>query len=347
MDIVDRTITGHTVQGPTKAESGDHRPNFASLQQDGIRMRLILPSVFAVTKWCERPLTTSEALSALDLPATLIQKWNAGMQKVVLKHLTSPVKIVTAVARCIREFLITREHLLRGTVKRSWASTNLVSEVHPAHVPSIVHTRTAKRAKKNTVGIEVKNASTESQAGEHIAWGELTRIRMQDYSIRDWLNKSTATESAVKCDDAEVPTHLWDYRIFFLLGESQLQTKHTRAFKTLRYAMWKRWRQNVLTSWKIWWEQQASKIRAVAGKKSASCYIREEPKRACTPGAQAFGRGSKGLLFSFDDGLKHTFGNCPWSGAKLDIRAQSDDHPAMKSGRAGHHRNDGRQNRGH
>ncbi|KAL7576334.1 hypothetical protein ACA910_018150 [Epithemia clementina (nom. ined.)] len=76
------------------------------------------------------------------------------------------------------------------------------------------------------------------------------------------MDESTATETAVKPDDAEVPVRPWDKRVLYLLGENQMCTWHHRAFKLLREAMWRRWKKCVISSWLIWWWSKQSKLAA-------------------------------------------------------------------------------------
>ncbi|KAL7580181.1 hypothetical protein ACA910_012932 [Epithemia clementina (nom. ined.)] len=112
-----------------------------------------------------------------------------------------------------------------------------------------------------------------------ITWAMVTAERMRAYSKQDNIEGTTATESAVKRDDAEVPTHLWDSRMLYLLNSRALTRQHRQAFDLLRQVMWQRWRRNVLVSWRRWWEDHRTSLMSIDS--DVAEIIRDHGRRAC------------------------------------------------------------------
>ncbi|KAL7565772.1 hypothetical protein ACA910_010210 [Epithemia clementina (nom. ined.)] len=88
-------------------------------------------------------------------------------------------------------------------------------------------------------------------------------------------NTSPAVELAVKHDKAEVPTHLWDERVAYLLGLDLLQEVHHWAFRTVRTAMLRRWKRNVCRSWRDWWDAHGDYLKGSQPKSWALIHQQE------------------------------------------------------------------------
>ncbi|KAL7574612.1 hypothetical protein ACA910_002965 [Epithemia clementina (nom. ined.)] len=91
---------------------------------------------------------------------------------------------------------------------------------------------------------------------------------MRHFLLSDYEVETTAAEKATKRDDAEVPEHLWNYRIAYLLGTKALDPSQQKALNLLRTTMLLRWKKNVLNSWRKWWS-----TTRMTGRKSNLCEL--------------------------------------------------------------------------
>jgi hypothetical protein len=171
------------------------------------RPRFKLASVFTPTKFCRQALTLKESLVAADIPLELLATAPDHTQFVLLSLMHCPVKIVSSLAQCCRIFFslggggISR-HLKRATM--SDMSLGGTQNKHPR--------LTQEEKVVIPIGVESMRIWWE---GNTATLAHLSKSHMSSYTPPV---TTTITELAVKSDSADVPIHLWDNQIAFLLG---------------------------------------------------------------------------------------------------------------------------------
>ncbi|KAL7556817.1 hypothetical protein ACA910_002294 [Epithemia clementina (nom. ined.)] len=153
--------------------------------------------------------------------------------------LTTPIKVVTALARVLEAFY--QNSMAQG-------DTNPAKQL-------VLWSQQDPTQNKRVRMCERESGTTTLLVAPLQAWAWATQMGMREYAGQTTMDTttSTATESAVKHDKVDVPVHLWDNQIAFLLNLSKLTEAHRKAFNLLRQTMPRRWQRNMATSWKQWW----------------------------------------------------------------------------------------------
>ena len=228
-DLIHKTRTSKRVRPGTDAFRIGNSPVVAmeTLQKDR-RKKWILPTVFGKDALVKRTLEGDEVCSSLDVPAALFKQWNDATIETVARELTAPIKMAAALGSCISKWSTHREK----------------------STPRTGDTEMINRASVNVCNEVDEDAGPTFDSAE----------RMRGY-VRT-IGEEVSAEKAVKHDKAAVPIHLWNDRIRYLLGLTQLEEHHLRAFDALRNVMLTRWKRNVRTSWFKWWSQYESTIKS-------------------------------------------------------------------------------------
>jgi hypothetical protein len=91
--------------------------------------------------------------------------------------------------------------------------------------------------------------------------------RLEHEIFKDYILNAKAeaihAEKAVKAENAEIPTFLWDDRIAFLRKQSHLSTLEVAASNVIRNALHRHWTKLVVRSWWEWWTQHQEHIKHV------------------------------------------------------------------------------------
>ncbi|KAL7574419.1 hypothetical protein ACA910_015794 [Epithemia clementina (nom. ined.)] len=212
----------------------------------------IVPTVFG-QQLCHRPLLTKEQAMCFDIPVVTLNGRSDQMIETLISNITAPVKIADCLAQDLRNAFLQlmatqqeRIHLKRLHHLANWdtpQSDKLLSARHHKHIKPMFtneeHTPTCT-----------------------LSWATQTISRMATFSLQNYDVQTTATEKAVKRDDAEVPEHLWNFRIALLLGTTELNQQQYRSANILRQAMLRWWKRNVLRSWGVWWRTHQASIRS-------------------------------------------------------------------------------------
>ncbi|KAL7555436.1 hypothetical protein ACA910_008056 [Epithemia clementina (nom. ined.)] len=187
------------------------------------------------------------------------------MSLAVVRGLTAPIKITTAVARVIKAHYQTV--MRRGEMGLSKRRANEDNTF--IHLSKRQHT------------VEGSTPSPVFGPDPTQGWAWATQQQMKNFEGPKNLEitTSTATKSVVKHDKADVPVHLWDDRVAFILSLDAITPKHQNAFNLLQQAMLNRWRRNVIGSWKHWWCKYQTAIQQ--NKPSYHKLIRRRGITAC------------------------------------------------------------------
>ena len=246
-DLLDKRQTGKRVREDFESphSSLKNQVDCATIQKK--RKKLwTLPTVFGSMR-TKRCLTVSEASSCLDVPSSLAKKLNESTSEVVVRELTSPIKVAAALGACLVEWTKKRR-------RREEEDDN-----------SSPRSRESKQSRVQCGVALTLNATTgdgpNSIAREAPLSTNTRRDRMQAYQRLKDTGADTTTEKAVKHDKAAVPVELWDDRVRYLLGLSKIDDRHRRAFTKMRSVMLRRWKRNVLRSWVDWWNKNKDKIK--------------------------------------------------------------------------------------
>ncbi|KAL7575180.1 hypothetical protein ACA910_018670 [Epithemia clementina (nom. ined.)] len=208
--------------------------------------RIKLSTVYGKGAFCFRRLTGREAAQCWDLPGVTIKPWTEAMQSITAQNIETPVKVAASLGRCLRACL---RVLDTPGIKRHCDVEDPLSQ-----------------SGQEIAGDEGRECVGKKQRTQDIAApDEVLRYnpgyaRMDGYTLRVDM-EDTSTKSAVKHDHAEVPTHLWNDRVQYLLGIQNLSAVHLWAFDMMRAAMLRRWRRNVVTLWHDWWSTHSEAIK--------------------------------------------------------------------------------------
>ncbi|KAL7556348.1 hypothetical protein ACA910_006152 [Epithemia clementina (nom. ined.)] len=263
IDLVDRTRSGQKL---SKRDSLGEAPNqIPFLALLSFTTEFVLPTVFGEAK-CLRTLTAQEIMSCLDMPATVTKTWNDDTRRAVARALTAPVKVADALGNHICRFVLLMAKTTNGATSKR---TSPLYEMRPS---KRVHDSDGDFNRTATV---VQSSS----------WAYQSRVRFATFSLGTYELDSTVVKKGAKNDDAEVPTHLWDFRIVFLLGVDPLLPTQLKAAGTLRKVILRRWKHNVLLSWGEWWRATYSALRRHQG--GSLDLIWNRGVRACNHATQA------------------------------------------------------------
>ncbi|KAL7573915.1 hypothetical protein ACA910_001928 [Epithemia clementina (nom. ined.)] len=108
---------------------------------------------------------------------------------------------------------------------------------------------------------------------------------MAGYQLKTDQGK-TATELAVKHDNAIVLEHLWNDGIALFLDLYVLEAKHEKAFTLLQKVMLRWWQANVQLLWQTWWNRYQGVLTSNLGTEVAHL-IHEQGEQACRHARQA------------------------------------------------------------
>ncbi|KAL7561660.1 hypothetical protein ACA910_018550 [Epithemia clementina (nom. ined.)] len=204
---------------------------------------MLLPTVYGNTL-CSRPLKEKEIALALDLPSTITKDWNDDMLRAANHALTMSVKIADYLAQRVHNFLAT-----------VLVSANLVQPGEKHLLQTVEGDDAFERGSKRPRVAGQINQELCSEQPPVMSWATLTIERMKTFLLSNYHSGSTVVEKAAKNDDAEVPVHLWDFRIAFLMGVRRLEPREQRAVATLRNLLVRRWKWSVFRSWNKWWKE--------------------------------------------------------------------------------------------
>ena len=243
-DLVDKKQTGKRVRDDAESSLTSLKdPVDCETVQKKRKKLWTLPTVFG-SMLTKRRLTVAEASSCLDVPSSLSKKLNESTSEVVIRELTSPIKVAAALGACLVEWTKKRT---REEAENSSSQGQLQSK----------RNRTER-------AVDTTDPSANDGVGRldlTSSTSRLHRDRMKDYLRLIETGQDTNTEKAVKHDKAAVPVELWDDRVRYLLGLPRLEDRHRRAFAKLRARMLRRWKRNVLRSWVDWWDNNNSSIK--------------------------------------------------------------------------------------
>ncbi|KAL7565720.1 hypothetical protein ACA910_005414 [Epithemia clementina (nom. ined.)] len=143
------------------------------------------------------------------------------MKGTLSRNLTTPIKVASALGRCIQD-AIWRIHwdAKRPRAPDFGVSASEDDTGQAKYRPcKKVHIQMAEKAQEDTV----------MPGGQAVA-------RMQGYTPSPDL-ENTATELAVKNNDAEAPVYLWNDWVCYLLGVTSLESSHLQALELLRHVI--------------------------------------------------------------------------------------------------------------
>ena len=245
-DLLDKKQTGKRVREDIEpsSETNKNQVDCETIQKK--RKKLwTLPTVFGSMR-TKRRLTVSEVSSCLDVPSSLAKTMNESTSEVVVRELTSPIKVAAAIGACLVEWTKKRDRINE-------------EEDDGYKFPSIKRSRLSAEMTVNQQKSELNAGTVDPVASidsaSSMSRGLFRRDRLNDYRRPKDTGVDTTSEKAVKHDKAAVPVDLWDDRVRYLLGHARLQDNHRRAFAILRSAMLRRWKRNVIRSWVDWWNK--------------------------------------------------------------------------------------------
>ncbi|KAL7555829.1 hypothetical protein ACA910_015234 [Epithemia clementina (nom. ined.)] len=153
------------------------------------------------------------------------------MIEMLISNITAPVKIADCLAQDLRNAFL---QLMATQQER----------IHFKRPHHLAHPGTSQSDKPLSARQYKRIKTTVMNEGHTptytLSWAAQTISRKATFSLQNYDVPTTATEKAVKRDDAEVPEHFWNFRIAFLLGTTELNQQQYRSAAVLRQAMLRR-----------------------------------------------------------------------------------------------------------
>ncbi|KAL7577998.1 hypothetical protein ACA910_007614 [Epithemia clementina (nom. ined.)] len=244
--LVDQTITGKHCEPPGKNDFDcfEHKLHFHCLVKNKDPY-FKLPCVFAPAKYTHRRLATKELLLALDVLGHRIKAWCGGREassgdNQVVKLFGSPVKVTQAIGAWLKPQL--RELIIQADSNSSRKRQRLEEpSLHDAESQRYeerdamrqIGANHAKRCRTTyTTGQQELSRELQGDTKDMKIWwppnprnkenrdttlSELARKQFNVFNHVGSQEIEPADAKAVKSDDAEIPIHLWNDRISFLL----------------------------------------------------------------------------------------------------------------------------------
>jgi hypothetical protein len=207
---------------------------------------ILAPTVYSKTRLIQRPLTESEMLKVLDVPASVCQDLSPVLATHWKRSLTVPCKIRVVALDCIEQLLaprtsapdeVSRGDLLPHHTPEENPSTNFFS---PVAGPS-------------------DDDSVQSDA---------------DTVIQGNLNSLEGDAKAAKADNATIPVSLWNsfLRSRVPSFESIPADRFKSALDVLRSFLLRWWKRRVTASFASWWKKHNTACQLTGDLPSLSAY---------------------------------------------------------------------------